>query len=244
MNTSDLPLIDYTPQLFYHSKATHNTLAPEQFASGNLIKTESKHLLITCKHVFDNIKIDDIIILTHSGFAVRLLPEKTRFISSKSNIDVAIIEFDYEQVSALKGRYSFLHHSNLEFDHIYSSDNTYMLLGFINHQTKLESKAFHSSPFGFLTSFASLKNFEKMGFNKNENIAFDYNRRKQNYIDSDSINFGPKNLKGLSGGGIWHIKQNERQLIQCTLTGIMIEERTEKGIIIGSKINLLRDFLH
>jgi len=60
-------------------------------------------------------------------------------------------------------------------------------------------------------------------------------------MDNDVKKMGPKDLKGLSGGGIWLSVAGKRvNTYRYILVGIMIEERLERGFIIGTKINLIK----
>jgi hypothetical protein len=244
IDSSSLVLLKSTAQLFFHSTKAGATNIPEQIASGIFIKTNDKFFLLTCKHVFENIKGNDVIIFIHSGKIVRLT-SKIEFVSTNENIDLAVIELNPLQAKNIEEQYSFLHYKNIEFYHDFNNSKMYMLLGFINKQTLLENKSFKAMPFGYLTTIKNIKKIGEIGFNYLENITLGYNRRKQSFIDSSSINFGPKDLKGLSGGGIWFCKQhpNVPNLLDCSLVGLMIEERIERGFIIGSKISLIQETL-
>jgi len=97
MDDEEFPILKYTVQLYYRPEQGEQSLEitnllPEQIASGVLIKRWTKYYLLTCKHVFDNIKVDDVIILTTGGFAVRL-PNAALFINDdKDSIDLALIQ--------------------------------------------------------------------------------------------------------------------------------------------------------
>ena len=246
-----LPVLKYTVQLYYHpvksSARLHssNTI-PQQVASGVLIKRSSKYFLLTCKHVFDHIRSKDVIILTSMGFAVRL-PTKVTFINNETDsIDLALLHLKGERVRELKSRYSFLPAKHLGFDHIFDPDLYYMFVGFLNKKTILSGWEFYSPPFGFLTNFRPYKKIKKLGFNYDDNITLEYSIRKQSDLDdpSDERKLGPKELKGLSGGGIWLSVAGKRpHTYNYLLLGIMIEERLDRGFIIGTKIDLIKKSL-
>jgi hypothetical protein len=247
MEEEEFPVLKYTVQLYYSpiTKDTEDDYErdpPMQIASGVLIKNASKFFLLTCKHVFDNIKVEDVVILTSWGFAVRL-PNEVQFINNDS-IDLALIRLKAERVAHLKAHYSFLPKKNLGFAHVFDEDLWYMLFGFINKRTTLKSKAFYVESFGFLTGIRQYKKIEKIGFNYDNNITLEYNRRKQGYFDSDLSSFGYKELKGLSGGGIWlSVAGKKANTYNYLLVGIMIEERIDRGFLIGTKIGLIEGFL-
>lgn len=241
------PVHKYTVQLYFVAKREDNNYQssppPEQIASGVLIKFESKHFLITCKHVFDNIDVEDVVILTSEGFAVRL-PEKIKFIDDeKRNIDLAMVEFREWRLAELKSVYTFLPSSNLGMDHEFDEDLYYMLYGYINKKTTREGFGFYGGPFGFLTGIRKYKKFEEMGFNYDNNITLEYNRRKQSYLyeEVEKKSMGPKDIKGWSGGGIWlSVEGKKPNTFRYLLVGIMIEERIERGFIIGTKIGMIK----
>lgn len=245
----EFPVLKYTVQLYYspESKETEDDYERKpliQIASGVLIKNTSKFFLLTCKHVFDNIRVEDVVILTSWGFAVRL-PNEVQFINNDNDsIDLALIQLRAERVDHLKVHYSFLPKKNLGFKHIFDEDLWYMMFGFINKRTTLKSPEFYVESFGFLTFIRRYKKIEKIGFNYENNITLEYNRRKQGNFNDDLSSFGYKDLKGLSGGGIWlSVEGKKPDTFNYILVGIMIEERIDRGFVIGTKIDLIETAL-
>lgn len=244
MSTEEFPFLKYTVQLYYHpvkkSTSCIDNSAPIQIASGVLIKSSAKYFLLTCKHVFDNIKPVDVIILTTGGFSVRL-PDEVKFINNENDsIDLSLTQLKAERVDELKTRYSFLPNKNLGFNHIFDEELFYMLFGFINKRTTLKRYEFYVEHFGYLSNFRRYRKIEKLGFSYNNNITLEYNRRKQTNLDEESRKFGPKDLKGLSGGGIWlSVEGKKPGTFNYILVGIMTEERIDRGFIIGTKIDLV-----
>lgn len=235
-------LLNFTPQLYYlpldQTGAQH--IAPEQIASSVLFTTGSDNFIITAKHVFKDITLNDIIIFLNDDKILRLSGNIGFFMipDRHDNLDIAIIKLNTELSGYLKQRYLFLHYKNIDFSHEFTNDKTYMLVGFINHKTKLKGKVLSVTPFGLLTKIKTLKNITKLGLNDIENITLEYSRRKQTFLPDTKISFGPKDLTGLSGGGIWYCKSDRMrpQLQYCFLVGIMIEQLPNKGIVVGTKI--------
>lgn len=242
----EFPVLKYTVQLYY-SPANAGFVVenegdpPEQIASGILIQHESEFFLITCKHVFDNLKIEDVVILTSAGFAVRL-PDDFKFINNdEDSIDLAVIRLKDDRLEHLQAHYSFLPQQNLGFDHDFDEELWYMLFGFINKRTSLKSNEFFVESFGYLTNFRRYKKIEKLGFSYGHNVTLEYNRRKQGNFEDDRSQFGFKDLKGLSGGGIWlSVEGKIPDTYEYILVGIMIEERIDRGFVIGTKIGQIR----
>jgi hypothetical protein len=250
MIAEEFPVSKYTVQLYYSPKKEYFPLniddpPPQQIASGILIKRTSKCFLLTCMHVFDNIKLSDVVILTSAGFAVRL-PDEVTFINNENNsIDLALIPLKAERLRELKNRYSFLPSKNLGFNHTFDEDLYYMLFGFINKKTTLKSRAFYADSFGYLTGIRRYKKIEKLGFSYDNNITLEYNRRKQGDFEDDTVRqSGPKDLRGWSGGGIWlSVAGKKPHTFNYILVGVMIEERIDRGFVIGTKIGLIEKFL-
>jgi hypothetical protein len=248
----DFPVFPYTVQLFHspelNSKQDHISLrAPEQIASGVLIENASGFFLLTCKHVFDFADVYDVIILTTWGFWVRLLPEHVTFIDNENNsIDLALIQFNDDQVSALKTKYTFLPEENLGLSHNFDPDLFNLFFGFINKQTTRKDIEFYCPPFGYLTTFRQYRKIEKLGFTYDNNITLEYSVRKQSDLayEGDQRSMGPRDLKGMSGGEIWlSVAGDQPDTYNYLLVGIMIEERIDRGFIIGTKVDLIERFL-
>lgn len=249
--SEEFPVLKYTVQLYYcpikEKTSSGIDVSPlQQIASGILIRSASKYFLLTCKHVFDNIRVDEVVVLISGGFAVRLPNEVTFINNENDSIDLALIQLKAERVSGLKTLYSFLPSKNLGFKHIFDDELFYMFFGFINKKTTLQNYAFNVESFGFLTGVRRYKKIEKMGFNYDNNITLEYNCRKQSDLcdEKDSRKFGPKDLKGLSGGGIWlSVAGKKPETYNYILVGILIEERIDKGFVIGTKIDLIEKSL-
>lgn len=242
-NFFDLPVTKYTVQLFF--SPLDSLQHPEQIASGVLIEVNSKYFLATCKHVFNSIKIEDVVILTVAGLAVRLPDDVVYIKESDDSIDIALVKFDHGRIRALKERYSFLCDENIDLEHFFKEDLYYVFFGFINKQTSLNKTVFSVDPFAYLTVSRKYKKIERLGFNYKNNVTLEYNRRKQSFIDSNAKEMGPKDLKGLSGEGIWLSTKDKfaPYHYRYILVGILIEERTERGFVIGSKIGLIKNYI-
>ncbi|MCY1538135.1 hypothetical protein D9M68_736590 [compost metagenome] len=119
-----------------------------------------------------------------------------------------------------------------------------MLFGYVNKKTQLEDRAFYSPPFGYLTTIRQYRNFEKLGFSYQNNVSLEYNR-KQSYLDEEVRMLGFKDLKGMSGGGIWlSVAGKRRNTYDYILVGIMIEERIDRGFVIGTRISLIEEHIN
>ncbi len=242
------PILKYTVQLYLsppnQRRFEDDILPPIQIASGVLIQNSSKFFLLTCKHVFDNIKIDDVVILTSMGFAVRLPTAVTFVNDANDSIDLALIELKGYRVKELKSVYSFLSYKYLGFGHVFNEESWYMLYGYVNKKTKLEGYGFFSEPFGYLTTIRQYRNFEKLGFSYDNNISLEYSR-KQSYLGEDTRMLGLKELKGMSGGGVWlSVAGKRRNTYDYILVGILIEERIDRGFIIGTRISLIEKHIN
>lgn len=117
------------------------------------------------------------------------------------------------------------------------------MVGFPNKKTSREDIAFHADSFGYLSSIRHFKKFEKLGFNYENNITLEYSRKQSGLLDEE-LQFGFRDLKGLTGGGVWlSAPGRKKDTYKYILVGIMIEERVDRGFVIGTKISLLAPYL-
>jgi len=240
----EFPILKHTVQLYYAPTSTKTSHHPIPLASGVLIKGKSKHYLVTCKHVFDEINAEDVVTLTSMGFAVRLPAEVYFLNEGDTSVDMALIELKSNRLSELKSHYAFLPYKYIGLTHDFDPELFYMMFGFISKQTTLFETAFKVETFGYLTNCREYKNFQKLGFDYTRNVSLEYNVRKQGSFTDENRYIGFRNLKGLSGGGIWlSVAGKKPDSYNYILVGIMIEERQERGFVIGTKINLLKPFI-
>lgn len=240
MEPEEFPVLKYTVQLYYSPIGELNDQHPIQIASGVLLNYTSKFYLITCKHVFDGFKPEDIFILTTSGFAIRL-PNKIKFYNGENDsVDLALIRLTGNKVKELKTRYSFLSQKYIGFKHSFDEDLFYMLFGFVNSKTTRDSYVYSVESFAFLTNIRSYKKFEIKGYNYTNNVTLEYNRRKLSDFDDDTRKFGFKDLTGMSGGGVWlSLEGKKPNTYNYILVAIMIEQRLSNGFIVATKIGLI-----
>ena len=243
-------LATVTVQLFYHPvKAPEREWSPQQIASGVLIKTQGEHFLITAKHVLREISINDIIIFLNRDNYIRLTGEIGWYEldNTYDNLDILILKLEADLVNQFIKQYQFLDSVSIDFFHNYKPENKYILFGFINGKTKLKNKTFLADSFFFLTEMVWFKKIADLGLNYVENITLKYNRRKQTSLFGGNLEMGPRDLTGLSGGGIWHVIQDKinPNLYNCSLVGIMTEHLrgTNRGVIVGTKICLITGIL-
>lgn len=178
------------------------------------------------------------------GFSVRL-PNVVIFVNdANDSIDLALIELKNYRVKELKSVYSFLPYKYLGFGHAFDGELWYMLFGYVNKKTKLEDYAFLADPFGYLTTIRQYRNFEKLGFSYENNVSLEYSR-KQSFLQEEVRMLGIKDLKGMSGGGIWLSVEGKRlNTYNYILVGIMTEERIDRGFLIGTRISLIEEHIN
>ena len=240
MKPEEFPVLKYTVQLYYLQIGDLYDQHPIQIASGVLLSYNLKFYLITCKHVFDCIKPEDIFILTTSGFAVRL-PNKLKLYNGENDsVDLALIRLTGHKVKELKRRYSFLPQKYIGIKYSFDEDLFYMFFGFVNSKTKRDGYVFSVEPLACLTSIRNYKKFEEKGYNYTNNVTLEYNRRKLSDFEGDGRKLGFKDLTGMSGGGVWLSVRGEKpNTYDYILVAIMIEQRLNKGIIVATKIELI-----
>lgn len=235
----------FCPQLFYLPK--NSAGLPEPLASAVLVNI-GDHFLVTAKHVFEKKSINEVFIFIGPGKIVRLYGDLGFYlpVGERDTLDIAMLRLPEDLVKNLSQRYSFLHHKNIDFTSKHQTASEFMLYGFVANQTELKNRIFESNQFGMLTKSRKIPANHPSGFSNKENIWLSYNRRKQSFIDSSSRNIGPKDLRGLSGGGVWAVFDHEIHPHRryYMLVGIMIEQRIDRGYIISSGTQMLVGILH
>jgi hypothetical protein len=230
----------FCPQLFFRKKGSSEP--PEPLATAILVNL-GEYFLITANHVFDKREIDEIFIFIDSDQTVQLYGEIGFYmpVAGYDYIDIAVLRLDERLVKKLSQRFQFLHFKNIAFTGVPNDINEFVFFGFIAHQTELKGNMIESEQFAMVTNRKKIPVNSPSGYNDQEHIWLIYNRGKQSFIDSNSTNIGPRDLTGLSGGGVWALVQrptlNRPAVLQ--LAGIMIEERIKKGYIVASKIHML-----
>jgi hypothetical protein len=115
-----------------------------------------------------------------------------------------------------------------------------MLFGFVNKKTSLKNHAFYVGSFGYLTGIRRYRKIEKLGFNYDNNVTLEYSRKQGDFSDDDVRQLGYRDLKGMSGDGIWlSVARKKPDTFKYILVGIMIEERIDRGFVIGTKVSLI-----
>ncbi len=237
-------LLPYTAQLFYFPKFTTKNdigeLMPEPAATGVLLDIKGQHFIVTAKHVFADTRLDDFAILA-TDVLISLGGEMAFYqLTNNDTVDIALILIPPDRAEAIKKTYQFLPWQNLAFNHTFSEDALYGFLGFINAQTTRNGNSLDCKPFGFRTTLKAGTRLENYGFSSLENIMLKYETGHQRIEDAPHSNIGPKSLKGLSGCGIWHIAKNDDAKLRVySLVGVLIEERMDKGFLVGTQISMI-----
>lgn len=130
------------------------------------------------------------------------------------SIDVALIQISGYRLQELKSKYSFLAGKYIGINHVFDERLYYMLFGFANKKTNREDIAFYVDSFGYLTNIRHFRRFENLGFSYRNSITLEYSRKQSDLDDEEDIpKMGFRDLKGLSGGGIWLSKELSNLLI-------------------------------
>ena len=255
MQISDKPLeqlFKFTPQLYFFPKFRNDPelsrRKPEPMASGVLVDVQGHPFLLTAKHVFDymDAHIRDIAIMKENS--VVSLDGLVAFYpcpkGQHDTIDIAVIELDVERANSLAEHYQFLPWQNMNFSHIISAEDIYFFGGYINYQTQIHGTEYTTTPFGFQTCVKTDLRIDKLGFSLTDNIPLKYYKRKQRRENENYQSKGPKEMQGLSGCGIWHIKRDMlAETDTVSLVGIFIEGILEKGVLFGTHIRLAMPLL-
>lgn len=237
-----------SPQVFARKKNTTGGMVP--LGTSVLLKRLDSYFLITARHIYDESSSYDLFIPLSNSFIQ--VGGKWKYFNTHrqyDNIDIAILSLDQKLISPILTSYKFIISEILEEVDMKSEDNYFIVMGFPVSKTNGNGREFITTPFGFITQQIQLKRINKIALSENDNITVRYSRKEQGYLDAGIKSQGPKDLRGISGGGLWLFKTKGTLsgTIQLSLAGIIIEADINRGIICATRAKwvdlLLKGFL-
>lgn len=194
-----------SPQVFARKKNTSGDMVP--LGTSVLLKNDIGFFLITAKHIYEEVGKHDLFIpLADSFLQIGGMWRYFNVHRQYDNIDVAILRLDVKLISLILTSYKFIMAEVLKEVSVKSDDNLFIAMGFPVSKTNGNGREFISSPFGFITQQVHLKKLNKISLSENDNIIVRYSRKEQGFLDAVIKSQGPKDLRGISGGCLWHFK--------------------------------------
>jgi len=220
---------------------------PEQTASGILFSEDNIHLLITAGHVFDNLQGSAVYVggekrLVHlKGQHYRTSPDGS---AENDKYDLAFVELDEEALSHL-GNVRFLQSSDLDPNDIAKKGHYYLVLGYPatkNRRINYESYKAPHNLYIYSAGSPTLEIYRRLSIFEETHILLDFDKKM--IADKANKLVNPPKLHGISGGGIWRIRDYSNVaslagLSQRKLVGIVIEGHPEHKAIMGVRISCI-----
>jgi len=220
---------------------------PEQTASCILFSEDNIHLLITAGHVFDNLQGSAVYVggekrLVHlKGQHYRTRPDGR---AESDKYDLAFVELDEEALSCL-GNVRFLHSSDLDPNDVAAKGHYYLVLGYPATKNKRINYESYKAPHNlyiYSASSPALEKYRRLSILEETHILLDFDKKM--IADKANKLVNPPKLQGISGGGIWRIRDytdvaslagpSPRKLV-----GIVIEGHPMQKIIMGVRISCI-----
>jgi len=211
-----------------------------------LFKKFDNFFLITAKHIYDETSKYDLFIPLVGSFLQ--IGGKWKYFNTHreyDNIDIAILKLDEKLIPLILSSYKFIMLEVLKEVEMISEDNYFIVMGFPVSKTNGNGREFVTTPFGFITQQIQLKKINKIALSEKDNITVRYSRKEQGFIDAGIKSQGPKDLRGISGGGLWLFK-SKGQLsgtVHLSLAGIVTEADINRGIICATRSKWVLELL-
>ena len=240
-------ILNYSPQL-YRKYNNVQPIKPEPWASAILLKINTTKFLLTAGHVLlenDNeINPEDIGVMIEKTFFILngdlkyLKPSDSKI---NNNLDYAVWRLDNDVAEDLGEKYKFLELSDVEVDHIVTSEPKYLIVGFPVTQSKLNpiTEKIKVDPFIFLTNEAKKNLYKRLDLEEDLNILLNYRKAKIKSFDTKLAGQGPDTY-GVSGSGLWYLPSlviKKGEYVPFRLVGIMIEWRRNQSVLIATRIH-------
>ncbi len=240
-------LYDFTPQLFYfprYRELVDSRLKPEPIGSCVLVDINGESFLLTAKHTFQNVNLKDVSIFAGDRM-ITLGGDISYFLAEEESdpIDIAIVKLHPEMAKIVRRHFKFLPHQYLDLDHTFHNKYQYNFCGFINDLTEVVENSITPYRYSYVGRPNLEFKLEKNGYYRHSNIAIKFGRRNQRNLGDTFSTHGPKEYNGLSGCGLWHLQIENGKVCNINLVGIMIEQRLERGVLIATKLNVIKGLL-
>jgi len=223
--------LDYSAPLFHIS----NEGRKELVGSGTFINLDNLKVLVTARHVITDYPYDQIFVPNKSVPGLihlfGICKASLYPLSIKDDpIDIAYYWLDDKCISEIERDYKFLPKDFLNFNHVPSEKNIYNAVGVPYRKAKF-MKAEIGDVNLVLENIANPGSRPwayKDGFNPNDHIIMDYNRKMLNEGTYDLVK--TPRIEGMSGGSLWFIDPEKifyYDRPNVTLVGILTDYCTQ-----------------
>jgi len=239
-------LTKYTCQLFIDKEGKKEYFQP--FGSGVLFTHNNNYYLLSCAHVLldDKQSLPYILkskneISTIGGeYLTSGLPESNKRKDDK--YDFSIVKLNGETIeNFINSGHKFLDESFVLTGYEPKEKDLAMCIGYPASRTKVnvQQKTISSKGLKYISRFLKY-DLSKDGFDSRIHLLVKYSINNFFNSFSKTVSRGPKPA-GLSGGGLWSIFINKKEMVSIKLVGILTEYSENHSVLISTRIDLLID---
>lgn len=231
-----------TIQFFAYKSGTK---IPVGSGSGVLIKRDSDHFIFTSAHVIADGKIDSIFINLKGQRSLNLnCPYLCTEMPSTGKrdddlMDVGILFLRADQVEEITniGGY-FTDSSFIKLNHCQDKKDSILTLGFPANKLKLDfpGNSMQQSYMAYPNNPAITYKSKNGRVTSENHVLIPYERKNLKSLYSTDRIMGPY-PHGMSGGGMWLLKEVKPLLYSANLVGIVNEINYKRSYFIGTKID-------
>lgn len=240
-------ILKYTCLFFYTKEGT--TELPIPNGSGVLIKQDDNHYLFSNAHVLADKHLANTFIMLGNGETMTIGGQYfyTQAPNGKRDddpIDATIVYLSKESIEGIKrAGYDFLDISNVLTNYSISEKDDILVAGYPSAAVKIknQSKKLVVEPLIFKTRL-SLTDLSRLDFHKDFHFVAKYS--KNNLFD---ILTGKKKVgampHGLSGSGLWLLKNNSSGNYSPLLIGIFSLYLQDRALLVSTKVDIFIDVI-
>lgn len=241
-------VLKHTCQLFIFKPKTGNR--PHPNGCGVLLTIHDQHYCFSNAHVLCDGYLNKTSILVGDGKSLSLggwyyhtsLPVSGR--REDDPLDISLVRLLPECVDGLlKKGYSFLDGSAVLTGHIASKSDRLLISGYPGTKTELNviEKQVGARPLMLITS-PSIKDIPRLGFRKDRHFFARYSITNIKNLETGRGQRGPM-PNGISGSGLWLLKDKPDGGIQPYLIGIQSEYLERHALLVSTRVDLFIDIL-
>jgi len=229
-------------------KSHSSNLPPAVDSSVVFIEIDNRFFGITAAHSMyaklDHLGIQIDLDFLSLGGEIKVFETNDMVNYDPSKLDLAVWELSDEMVVAVRKKYSFLPWAKVAVDHPAVPLAPYMIVGFPAEKTTkhFPTKTVSLKPLVLCSIGVNYAFYLEEELEPFKTLALVANQQMVGSFGSQNILSLP-DLGGISGCGIWHIKNLTGTKQEFELVGILTGENNEQTVLFGSRVNYLRKIL-
>jgi hypothetical protein len=214
-----------------------------QEGSGVLIEFRGHIFLLTAGHVIDQLSAADLQI-PHTNNEILSIEGTHAYIKPKGQRESDSLDFGYFKLDknfseGLRDKFYFIKENEFGIEKEYPSKELFSFAGYPHRKSNVAGAIAKTDFFAYGTYHADADDYNRLGFNEDENIVAKFNRKNSFNPKVGRIEL-PVLPHGISGGGvfIWPKDESEIPPRNRKLVGIGHEWRKE-GYFIATRLEII-----